>query len=335
MPTPFRVFISHAAADVPLATAIKQSLQNAFDSRIELFLSSTDLKAGANWSEELVERLKNSEALLSLITTESIGRPWIFVEWSPFWMERKPFFLLLEHETLLSQVFGPMKARQAACIQEPEGVKSLLRGLAACMDIAAIPYHETHPFLENVRAASKARAAAQISRLLAGTEEERADAAIALMKAGEFTNSEQLWTTIRAGDKLRRVALSAHELGQRAVLRKVADQLVPANGAEARNLLIDIANVGPLETGLLTAVFDHLQSEAERRKLLTALVGIDPDYSGVVALLIRKMENSSEILNVGERLVATGNRSGPLIEAILEGLNAYPKKLERFRSLLE
>src|SRR4030043_220019 len=75
------IFISHASEDKTLALMIK-SLFESLNNDISVFCSSDikDIEGGQLWFEKIMDALYNSKVCISLLTPNSIYRPWVIFE---------------------------------------------------------------------------------------------------------------------------------------------------------------------------------------------------------------------------------------------------------------
>ena len=79
------IFISHAAADYKLAKYFHELLVRTLPIELNVFRSTDDegqhgIDAGAFWFNKIMEELNNANILISLLTKNSIYRPWVNFE---------------------------------------------------------------------------------------------------------------------------------------------------------------------------------------------------------------------------------------------------------------
>ena len=76
-----QVFICHADIDKEIATCLKEYMENA-DQLVKVFVAShpESLPAGREWWEDIRDNLKISSLVLTLVSSRSKSRPWIYFE---------------------------------------------------------------------------------------------------------------------------------------------------------------------------------------------------------------------------------------------------------------
>ncbi len=102
-----KVFVSYTRSDYPVAKKVVKVFEKAFRGRIETFLDKEKIRAGDLWKDALISNLKKSDALIFILSKDSIQQVWPFIEWSHFWMNKKPIFTIILEE----EVIGILKNR--------------------------------------------------------------------------------------------------------------------------------------------------------------------------------------------------------------------------------
>ncbi len=88
-------FISHASEDKAQAQIYKNILEEGFkkdlNTAIEVFVSTAPsaIRIGREWFDTVVTKLDKSDALIVLVTPNSIDRPWVWFEVGYFWKKRR------------------------------------------------------------------------------------------------------------------------------------------------------------------------------------------------------------------------------------------------------
>jgi hypothetical protein len=121
------VFLSHTAYDAPTARFLKSALGPQLG--ISFFLLPDDAPPGTAWIERIRLGLERSDELYSIVSPESLPRPWMSAEWACFWMQDKPTTPLLI-ETRVEQLWEPMRAFQSVNLSDVSSVAAFLRSIS-------------------------------------------------------------------------------------------------------------------------------------------------------------------------------------------------------------
>lgn len=84
------VFISHANEDAVLAEIIKTQIENVFEKKINVFVSSIPgtIKPGSDWLDKIIDKLTGNSAFVALVTPYSEKRPFVWFEIGFSWFRR-------------------------------------------------------------------------------------------------------------------------------------------------------------------------------------------------------------------------------------------------------
>ena len=109
-----RIFISHSHADEAIAYELVDFLIEALGLNSKEILCTSNPDQGLSYSpssiaDQLKEALKNSEALIILITSDSLHSAWIPFEAGSFWTTDKPVIPILGPGLTQKDLPGPLK----------------------------------------------------------------------------------------------------------------------------------------------------------------------------------------------------------------------------------
>ena len=109
-----RIFISHSHSDEAIAYELVDFLLEALGLNSREILCTSNPDQGLSYSsssitEQLKEALKNSEALIILITSDSLHSAWIPFEAGSFWTTDKPIIPILGPGLTQNDLPGPLK----------------------------------------------------------------------------------------------------------------------------------------------------------------------------------------------------------------------------------
>ena len=110
-----RIFISHSHSDEAIAYKLVNFLLAALRLEEEDILCTSNPDQGLSYSsssitDQLKEQLKNSEALIVLITADSLHSAWIPFEAGSFWTTDKPIIPILGPGLTQNDLPGPLKS---------------------------------------------------------------------------------------------------------------------------------------------------------------------------------------------------------------------------------
>jgi hypothetical protein len=113
-----------------------------FRGDVIIYLAEDQVVGGAAWKEDLRKNLNTCDAVISIISQDSIDKPWIYIEWSPFWIAGKPFFVLVTEGIDARRLINPMQERQAIFLHKRESIQKFLSELSAISNSKSIAVYE-------------------------------------------------------------------------------------------------------------------------------------------------------------------------------------------------
>lgn len=159
----YKIFISYSTEDLKLAEGIRIQLNNSFKGVIHCFLAKKDISASTAWKDEIKNNIRESDAIISILTRKSIDRPWIYIEWAPFWLEGKTQFFLLANDVKESELIKPMQDFQFVKINDVESVTSFYEQLCSEAKIKEIPYQKASIFVSEINKITSSTKKARLS----------------------------------------------------------------------------------------------------------------------------------------------------------------------------
>ncbi|MDJ0897167.1 MAG: TIR domain-containing protein [Xenococcus sp. MO_188.B8] len=117
-----RIFISHSYLDEAIAYKLVNFLLAALSIKEEEIFCSSNPDQGLDFRftgvpDQLKEKLKNSEALIVLITAHSLHSAWIPFEVGTFWTTEKPVIPILGSGLIHDDLPGPLKSLRSISIE--------------------------------------------------------------------------------------------------------------------------------------------------------------------------------------------------------------------------
>ncbi|MEL7675364.1 MAG: toll/interleukin-1 receptor domain-containing protein, partial [Chloroflexota bacterium] len=152
----YTIFVSHTRQDKKIAEQIKKIINDAFSGHIQLYLAAHELSPGTAWKDEIKRRLDSCDAIFSVISPRSLHKPWIYIEWTAFWLNDKRSYILLTENVQVADLVSPMADLQTVSVSSVEDINSLFRSLARVSDFqGAIPFDYADEFITGIRAAQR------------------------------------------------------------------------------------------------------------------------------------------------------------------------------------
>ncbi|MEO1672474.1 MAG: toll/interleukin-1 receptor domain-containing protein [Cyanobacteria bacterium J06631_2] len=120
-----RIFISHSHSDEAIAFKLFNFLLAALRIEEEAILCTSNPDQGLSYSshsitDQLKNRLKTSEAILILITSDSLHSAWIPFEAGSFWTTDKPIIPILGPGLSQNDLPGPLRSFLSIAIATPD-----------------------------------------------------------------------------------------------------------------------------------------------------------------------------------------------------------------------
>lgn len=303
---PYKIFVSHAESDKHLAEAFVEWVGAAFAPDIEFYLAIQRLVGGDIWQDELRQHLAENDAIISIVTQGSIEKPWLYIEWGPFWVNKKMWHVLCTDEIEESDILPPMNSRQVTRIQNGTSIFKLVGRMAqdaglgarmvpegwiasfsAAVEIAI--QRDTAESYERYANASEALPpdAASVRKILEyffkkGTIAElrsiyrriddnaiKADIALMIAKSGDLGLAAELCDENLAADHIGRVASGIIRAGHADApeLRRILVHIRDLNNAELRKVAEEVLDRGGAESDVFRFMAMIMDNMAELRKL--------------------------------------------------------------------
>lgn len=139
------ILISHDKRDEKIAFEIKTFLEEIF-STVSVFVSGRDLVGGQTWIEEIKSRLKSSEVIISLLTTNSLDSNWVYFESGAGFTDDKTIPLLTDN-LQPENVKPPLSLLQVRLFTET-GIEMFIKDITKKLKLPREP--KIHPSIKNL-----------------------------------------------------------------------------------------------------------------------------------------------------------------------------------------
>ena len=138
------IFISYWSGEYSVASAVQNFIRAHLDSVSIFMADSRTLRAGDDWLTTIKTELKEARVVLSILSDESIKRPWVHFEAGAAWMDKVLIplcFGRMEKENMPA----PYNRLQALQLRLPADQYQLIRDLDYHLKLNSMP--ERHDFV--------------------------------------------------------------------------------------------------------------------------------------------------------------------------------------------
>lgn len=314
----YKIFISHTTLDQPIAERVLKVLNNAFRGNVHLYLAHLGIIGGDDWKEELIKNLKDKDAVISLLSTEAILKPWIYVEWSHYWVNNKKFYVLKTGNLSNDDIFAPMLTRQITNLDDKTSVRGLVEAIARDSGTETIPYDCVDALLEAVREGNEVKTEQSFGEYrrntanLPASDAEKLRIARYFFAKSEWDTYERIIMAMRDDaiklDEISEIIRSGGKSHEReiSIVENISNTI---NSAEKlANVAIELVKDGAVDAPLIRRLIDTLaqRNQAEMRRLGVYLVQQQQIDSQALTYLAAKMTNMAELRKIAEAIMDAG-----------------------------
>jgi len=245
------IFLSHASYDAQLARHLSTILRSKVGAGI--FMLPDDAPAGSDWMEQIKKGLATCNQLVSVLTPESINRPWITAEWACFGLglRKNATCTCLLYDVSIDDMWKPMSRYQSFDLAESDQVQRFLESIANITGIQPVEGLATTSILlgkevADIRKRTKIR---QVDRFLDNLKKSRTGSVAdvsqeeveVIIDANRLPEAMALFEAHEATDMKRR------QFGEILIrLRRLDDALRIArfmeNRAEIKNIAVHVVH---------------------------------------------------------------------------------------------
>jgi len=138
----FNIFLSHIHEEQELAHALKNAIESAFLDAVRVFVSSheQDVRVGDEWFKEIEASLRESEAVILLLSPQSVKRPWVNFEAGAAWFLDRRVIPICSRGLSINDLPPPFSKRQAISIASEEDRDTLIEDIASVAGLRVPDY---------------------------------------------------------------------------------------------------------------------------------------------------------------------------------------------------
>lgn len=162
---PIKVFLSHAAADEPMASALVDGLLSSIvleDGELRCTsVPGHKLPVGSDFAAMLLDDIGESSVVIELITKNALSSSWVLFELGATWGSKKHMKPLVTDEVDLKSLPGPLSARHVARLSNRGDVAQFLDEVTKVIDAKPRSAAKIAKAIESLLTAHKQHVAAQ------------------------------------------------------------------------------------------------------------------------------------------------------------------------------
>ncbi|HBG48018.1 MAG TPA: hypothetical protein DDW90_00600 [Cyanobacteria bacterium UBA9971] len=135
--TEYNVFISHITEEKEIAFIIKDLINEAFENKINVFVSSdkTSIPLGSKNIDVIIENLSKCSAEIIVCSPDSIKRPWINFEFGAGWLRPISLIPFCHSGIKPDKLPIPFNLRKGICGNDIDDLKILIDHIGDCLKI--------------------------------------------------------------------------------------------------------------------------------------------------------------------------------------------------------
>ena len=126
--TEYNIFISHITVEKEIAFIIKDLINEAFENKINVFVSSDKISIplGSDYINVITQNLQKCSSEIIVCSPNSIKSPWINFEFGAGWVRNIPVIPFCHSGIKPDQLPQPFNLRQGICGNIHEDLKQLI-----------------------------------------------------------------------------------------------------------------------------------------------------------------------------------------------------------------
>lgn len=325
---PYQIFMSHTANDKLVAEEITRVINNAFEGDIQLYLAFQEIGGGDEWKKSIKDNLQKCDALICLVTPEYAHKPWLFIEWSAFWLADKKYYILLTDDVKHSDLVHPMQDRQATNILDAVSVRMFFRSLSGDSGHSAIPYSQVDTFIDAAKDAIFARDRERMEKSygkykdnldkLPSLDMEKRSVAEYFYDHEDFQTFEQVASKIR--DESIKSSMAIHLIKQGDLARglQISEKILGAD--KILDVVLNLIDLQHHDSRQVRELVDNISSknQAELRKIATYLLNRSEGDSDLFNYVLDDLTNMAEVRKIASNLIADGQHRTTLFTTLFD-----------------
>ena len=326
----YKIFVSHTGVDKNIANEVARVINNAFGGDVDLFVAFQEIRGGDEWKEVLKSNLHDCNAILCIVTKEYVHKPWLFIEWSAFWLADKKYYVLLTEDVAVDDLVHPMQDRQVTQINNDPSVRMFFRALASDSGHLAVPYKYVQEFVSATKDAimlrDKEKAEKSFAKYqsnlgeLPNSDTQKADIADYLYQSKNYANYQKVADAIRDDSVKLHLALQLVELRDFENLSELASKIISADNLTVISMaLIDL---NYYDEKILKQIIENIsvKNQAELRKIAIHIASRNEDSGNLFTFTVAQLNNMAELRKVVSYFLENGKSDSPTVTKLIKNI---------------
>jgi hypothetical protein len=150
-----RLLISHAVEDEQAASLLRELIERCSLKHIKIWFSSDQsatggMELGVSWFPSLMKRLSETDAIIALVTPNSVASPWLYFECGLLANKGGLSIIPLSLGMSVADIPLPLSAYQAYDLSTASSIQTFLNKLFQAADVTfdaemTLPFRERMP----------------------------------------------------------------------------------------------------------------------------------------------------------------------------------------------
>lgn len=326
----YRVFISHTEADRKISEEIGRVINNAFEGDIVPYFAFREIKSGDKWKNEIKKFLEECNAIISIVTKNSINKPWLFIEWSAYWIANKKFYILISDEVKLTDLVHPMQDTQVTTMSDIDSVKGLFSRLSEDIGRKYIPFDKAEDFVFSIKSALIEQEREQAEKnylkykdkfeILPTDDNEIEKIALFFYSRNEYDQFKKISVQIKSDTIKSNIAFKLLRENDYDNAFHIAQQIRSAQSQAG--IVIDLIDNGFDDSKYVRNLIDEIsmKSSAHLRQICFHLAEEGREDSGVFRNIVDLMTSMSELRKIAVYFVENNRCDNEVFSEVIDKL---------------
>jgi hypothetical protein len=325
-----KIFISYSTVNTGTAEIIEEAMKDVFPNLVHIFLAAKKITSGDLWQKNIQKNLVGGDVLVSLVTTNFLNKPWFYIEWTPFWMDGRPFFLLLTDDIDEDDLVAPMLDRQITRVQTSHGIEKffislhkLIHDLEDVSDEDELKYKEiAESVVGKIELTLKKEQQSIFEKYKDGAESlpgsslESEEILNHYFVRGDFSTVHSLLSQLRDEEDKKKIAVNTLENGNFDLMMLICRTSTRAD--KLTEIAERMIQMNLLESKELYEICEMIRSkkEAEINRIATLLMDLGKYETDFFYYIVGSLENRIYLTRIAEKVFGEQKKNTRLLQIL-------------------